>query len=220
MKKELIDRDKLRQEIQKLHRADLLILLERAIEHLPKTRLPEVFLNSIDFDKVIFNENKKIPKDFLPKIIKFHKSSLRGDYYEDFNVNSKNYMEMSTGTKNWISECNHLLHLCVKVSKVAHSSVDLRKGMSLLFELLWRIDDGSDEFIFFADEAGTWQVGVDWDDVLPVWFKCLSKTAAPDQFALKVVDIIKKFVEFDRKKFLAIAHKKATKKQRKALPDE
>ncbi|ETR69562.1 MAG: hypothetical protein OMM_09489 [Candidatus Magnetoglobus multicellularis str. Araruama] len=92
--------------------------------------------------------------------------------------------------------------------------------MSLLFELLWRIDDGSDEFIFFGDEAGTWQVGVDWNDVLPVWFKCLSKTTDPEQFALKAVDIIEKFVEYDRKKFLAIAHKKATKEQCEALPDE
>ncbi|ETR69563.1 MAG: hypothetical protein OMM_09488 [Candidatus Magnetoglobus multicellularis str. Araruama] len=76
MKKELIDRDKLRRDIKKLRRADLLILLDRAIEHLPETRLPEVFQNSIDFDKTKFNESKNIQKDFLPKIKNFIKQAF------------------------------------------------------------------------------------------------------------------------------------------------
>ena len=49
----------------------------------------------------------------------------------------------------------------------------------------------SDEVIFFADEAGSWQIGVDWRTVFPAYFAayfgCLAEAAAADEFA-KTVD--------------------------------
>lgn len=90
----------------------------------------------------------------------------------------------------------------------------------MLFELLHELDECNDNIIFFADEAGSWQVGVDWDKVLPIWFKCLSKTTEPNEFAKESLRVIDAFVDYDRNKFLAIAHKKATVAQRKALPIE
>jgi hypothetical protein len=48
----------------------------------------------------------------------------------------------------------------------------------------------SDEVIFFADEAGSWQVGVDWRTVFPAYFAayfgCLAEAAAADEFAKPV----------------------------------
>lgn len=216
MKKECIDRDKLRGDIRKLCRDDLLTLLDRAIEHLPKTRLPEVFKGSIDSEKL--KNSRNTLKELLPEIKRFHKTSLRGEYYEGFNVNSKNYMKQSAGTKKWIRECNRLLNLCV--SEAQYSCVSAREGMSVLFELLRRIDEGYDDMVFFADEAGSWQVDVDWDKVLPTWFRCLSETAEPNEFTKEAVKIIEYFVEYDREKFLAVAHKKAKPEQRKALPEK
>ena len=40
--------------------------------------------------------------------------------------------------------------------------------MDILFGLLNHIDKGNDSVVFFADEGGSWQVGVDWAKVLPV----------------------------------------------------
>jgi len=214
MKKESIDCDKLRRDIRKLRRDDLLNLLDRAIEHLPKTRLPKVFKGSIDLGKEKIGKNAS--KKLLSEIKRFHKFSIRGEYYEDFNVNSRNYMRQSSGTKEWIRECNRFLNLCV--SEARHSCINVREAMSLLFGLLRHIDEGYDDIVFFADEGGSWQVGIDWDKVLPAWFRCLSKTADPDEFAKETVRAIEDFADYDRKKFLAIAHKKATPKQRKALP--
>ena len=37
--------------------------------------------------------------------------------------------------------------------------------------------------IFFADEGGSWMVGVDWRQVLPAWFRVLSATASPAEIA-------------------------------------
>jgi hypothetical protein len=53
--------------------------------------------------------------------------------------------------------------------------------MDILFGLLNHIDKGRDDVIFFEDEGGAWQVGVDWARVLPVWFKVLAATAGPEE---------------------------------------
>ncbi len=52
--------------------------------------------------------------------------------------------------------------------------------------------------VFFADEAGSWQVGVDWREVLPAWFKCLRQTAEPEEYARSVVGIVR----YDRERYL------------------
>ena len=54
--------------------------------------------------------------------------------------------------------------------------------MDILLGLLNHMDQGHDDIIFFADEGGSWQVGVDWPKVLPVWFKVLSVTAEPEEW--------------------------------------
>ena len=161
---------------------------------------------------------KKEATELLLEVKCFHKASLRGGYYESFNVNSKNYMDQSSSTKSWIRKCNRFFDLCISESK--HSPVTSYEALSLLFELLRHIDEGHDNIVFFADEAGSWQVGVDWDKVLPVWFQCLSETSEPNEFVKEVVSVIEYFVGYDRKKYLTIARKKATVEQGKMLPDK
>ena len=56
---------------------------------------------------------------------------------------------------------------------------EVREAFETLFGLLCHIDKVPDDVVFFADEAGSWQVGVDWDKVLPAGFTCLAKTAEP-----------------------------------------
>jgi len=212
-----LDYDKLHNAIRKLRRSDLSELLIRATEQLPKTRLPKVFAGIFDLEKMTTAGNK--PKiELLAEVERFHATSLSGQYYESFNVNSKNFMEKSAGTEEWIHECNRLFERCISEAKQSYTTT--RKALAMLFELLREIDECNDNIIFFADEAGSWQVGVDWDKVLPIWFKCLSKTTEPTEFAKESFSTIEYFVDYDHKKFLAIAHKKATIEQRKALPIE
>jgi len=165
----------------------------------------------------IKNRENELEK-LLSEVRLFHNASLCGEYYESFNVNSKNYMNQSSGTKKWIRQCNSFLNRCV--SESCHSYVSTREILSILFELLRDIDEGYEDIVFFADEAGSWQVSVDWDKILPVWFRCLSETANSDEFAKESVRVIDDFVDYDRKKFLIIARKEATKEQSKTLPDE
>jgi len=44
------------------------------------------------------------------------------------------------------------------------------------------IDRCERDVVFFADEAGSWQVGVLWDRVLPAWFRSMSPTTEAYRF--------------------------------------
>jgi hypothetical protein len=96
---------------------------------------------------------------------------------------------------------------------------EVRETMDILFDLLNHIDKGHDDVIFFADEGGSWQVGVDWDKVLPVWFKILSATAEPQEYAERITALLSCHYRYGRDKMLAIACRAATAHQREALAE-
>lgn len=93
----------------------------------------------------------------------------------------------------------------------------LDEAVEMCFRLLRHIDECLDDIVFFADEAGSWQVGVDWAKVLRAWFVCLSATTKPADYACRVVELVDEFAKHDRKKHLMAARRAATPAQRKAL---
>lgn len=155
-------------------------------------------------------------RSLLGDVKAFDAASRAGQYYESFDVNWKNCMELSRGTRAFIAECNRLLDRCVAQ---AHKGppAEVREAFDILFNLLRHIDEDSDAIIFFADEAGSWQVGVDWAKVFPAWFLCLSRTTEPEEYARRVVEAVDEFERFARDKHLAAARRLGTAAQRKAL---
>jgi hypothetical protein len=89
--------------------------------------------------------------------------------------------------------------------------------MDILFGLLSRIDDCRDDIVFFADEAGSWQVGVNGERVLPAWFKVLSATTEPEEFVTRITTLLSRHYRYGRDKMLAVARRAATPQQRTAL---
>ena len=71
--------------------------------------------------------------------------------------------------------------------------------------------------IFFADEGGSWQVGVQWAKVLPAWFACLARTADPDLYARRVIEVIDEFDRPSRWQRVSEAERVGTPEQRRAL---
>ena len=94
---------------------------------------------------------------------------------------------------------------------------ETREAIETIFGLLHHIDECLDDVIFFADEGGSWQVGVDWRKVLPAWFVCLSATTEPAEYAGRVIEVVDEFVKYDRDKHLLVARQKATPAQKMAL---
>lgn len=209
-----IDRDKLRAALRRLGDEYVFNMLDDAIDLLPPAKLARLVSGYLDVKQLRPDGPGK--KNLLAEVRAFDTASRAGKYYESFNVNSKNFMDKSPGTRAFIADCNRLLERCVaQTSKgdVAES----REAIELIHGVIRHIDECHDDVIFFADEGGSWQVGVDWAKVLPAWFACLSRTTEPDEYARRVVEIVDEFDKHDRRKQLSAARRIGTPSQRKAL---
>jgi hypothetical protein len=209
-----IDRDKLRVATRRMSKTSVLYLLDEAIDLLPQSKL--IKLVEQFWDPATLRPDDPTKGDLLADVRVFEKASLGGQYYEAFRVDSKNYMEKSGGTQAWIAECNRLLDRCVAQTGKSDPA-EVRQAFEMIFALLDHIDECREDIIFFADEGGSWQVGISWREVLPAWFTCLSATTEPDEYARRAVQAIEKYGGYDRDKYLAKARKVATAEQRKAL---
>ena len=209
-----IDPEKIRVFIRSLRKDDLLLLLDRAIGLVPRTKLPKLVDGLADPGQ--FEPEGSTGKDLLETVRRFQEASERGDYYEGFDVNSKNFMEMSRGTETWIAECERLFARCAEqVSRGRHA--EMREAFEILFGLLRRIDEGTDDILFFADEGGSWLVVVAWEKVLPAWFESLVPATNPEEYAEAVVGVIDEFDDSHRNKHLREARRVASPAQKKAL---
>jgi hypothetical protein len=209
-----IDREKVRAVVRNLDGAELLVLLDRAIDLLPASKLPRL-LKDYAWPRDL-RDHGAAHAGLLEAVRGFHAASIRGEYREDFRVNSRNYRQRSKGTQRWIAECQRLLDLCVEASR-ADGHRETRTAFELLFDLLVRIDDGDDRIVFFADEAGSWQVGVNWRTVMPGWFRTLAATSAPDEYASAVHAMISYFAHYEADKLLPAARRTANAEQNAAL---
>ena len=211
-----IDRDKLRSAVCRLDSDCIRNMLDDALGLLPPTKLAELAEPYVNLASL---QATKTAGGLLTEVKAFEKASRARKYYESFAVNSKNYMEMSGGTRAWIAECRRLLDRCVKASGKGKPK-ETCDAFELLFALLARIDDCMDDIVFFADEGGSWQVGVDWPKVLPAWFACLAANAGPDEYARRVIDRVDRYARYDRDTHLTTAASLASAAQAKALTEK
>ena len=213
MKPRPLDMAKVKAALRSLPKERLFDILERAMMHVPVERLPEVLGAAVPPKEVV--EGPSAAKALLKAVRTFHKDTLDGVHYDSFDVNSKNWRDKSKGTEDWIAECRRLHESCVAQAPIGPPEV-VRESFELLFDLLRRIDKGED-IVFFADEAGSWQVDVDWDAVLPAYFGCLSRTATPEEYAKVARAIVEDFAGDDKARYLRPARKAATPEQGRAL---
>lgn len=209
-----IDLDKLRTALRKMSRGDLLMVAERAIEILPKTKLGTLVGDMVRLEDL--TRGKPDVGSLLDEVRKFHRESLAGEYFDGFAVNSKNFMNMSEGTGEFMEDFDRLLTGCIRAAtKGPHGAV--REAFELLLELLRQLDRDPDSVIFFADEGGSWQVGVDWREALAAYFRCLAGSASAEEFAREVDRAITDFADYERPKHLAAARRVAGAEQKAAL---
>jgi hypothetical protein len=197
--------------VRKLGNEYILYMLEDAIDVLPPAKLHKIAKKYLDVER-LRPDPEKARASLLADVKRFEKTSLAGEYNESFDVNSKNCTQQSNGTSSWIATFGRLLDRCVK-----ENPAEVREAMDILFGLLDHIDECREDVIFFADDAGSWQVGVDWATVLPAWFKVLSVTSSPEDFAKRITTLLSRHYSYGRDNMLTIACQTATPEQRKAL---
>ena len=209
-----IDRDKLRAALRKLGDEYVLYMLDEAIDLLPSAELEKLAARYLNVKQLRSDRSGR--RSLLAEARAFDMASRAGEYYESFDVNSRNHMDKSMGTRSFISDCTRLLGRCVKLAPKGDAA-EIREAIELILGLFRYIDEGHGDVIFFADEGGSWQVGVDWAKVLPALFRCLSQTVGPDEYARCVVEVVDEFEKRNRREHLAVALKLGTAAQREAL---
>ncbi len=96
MASQQIDRNKLRAAIRHLGSEYVFYMLDEAIDLLPEAELLKLTKPYIDPSRL--EPDGTADAGLLAAVKAFEKASLAGEYYEDFNVNSTNCTEQSTGT--------------------------------------------------------------------------------------------------------------------------
>ena len=172
-----IDRDKLRTALRRLDDERVFYMLNDAIDLLPPARLAKLAGRYLDVSQL--RPDAQGTKSLLAEARAFDASSRAGTYYQSFNVNSKNFMDKSAGTRAFIADCKRLLDRCVaRASK--GDAAETREAIELILGVLRHIDECHDDVVFFADEAGAWQVGATWARVFQRCFSVSARGTGPD----------------------------------------
>jgi hypothetical protein len=208
------DLKKVRSELRGMSRGNLLIIAERAAEIVPTTELKALLGGFVRIEALA--ETRPGATSLLDEVREFHAASMSGKYYESFDVNYKNCTEDSKGTDAFIAELDRLLTNCVRAAQKGPRTA-VREAFELLLRLLRHIDGGHDDVIFFADEGGSWKVGVDWRTALPAYFRCVAETASAEEFARTVDQAILDFADYERTDHLTAACRVASAVQQAAI---
>lgn len=81
-------------------------------ELVPRARMVVLVGDVVRLDELRKTKPGAVP--LLGEVRKFHEASMRGDYYESFAVNSKNFMGMSEGTEAFMAEFDRLVGKCIR----------------------------------------------------------------------------------------------------------
>jgi hypothetical protein len=204
----------LRRRLQALSRGELPVIAQRAIEMLPDAALPTLMDDVVQIEHGLQATAQTLT--LLDEARGFRATSMSGKFYDSFDVNLRNCTQQSRGTDAFIAEFNRLLGRCIREADTAAGGM-VCESFQILFGLLRHIDEGLDDVVFFADEGGSWCVGVDWRETLRAYFGCLARTASAKDFAQSVDRVIRDFVEYDRGRFLEDARRVASVAQQTCL---
>jgi len=211
-----IDLGKLRACLRTLRDEEVFLMLDDAIEQLSPENLEKVVRQYLDPERLRLDGVTIGPARLAASVRAFADATRAGDFYESFDVNSKNYTKLSRGTLAWISTFRRLIDRCVAAVEKEPAS-EVLDSMGVLLGLLELIDDSGQEVLFFADEGGSWLVGVDWGQVLPVWIRVLSASTDAKGFVIAVVERHRRLPPQAHAGFLELAEALAKPQQAAAL---
>jgi hypothetical protein len=176
-----INRSKLRNHLRLLNNDTIFAMLDEAIELLPPAKLQRLvgrYLSLPDLDLLGPEPKADTPARLRAAAESFAVASRRGDYFQAFDVNSKNCHEQSKGTTAWIGDVGRLLDRCVALSARTRGVADVLIAFEQLFEVVEQAASCECDMLFFADEGGIWEFGISWREVGAAWMSCVARAEA------------------------------------------
>ncbi|MCP5097979.1 MAG: hypothetical protein GY943_20720 [Chloroflexi bacterium] len=179
-----MNKDRLFQFLGKNDSSTLLKLLSEAYD----------FLSHDDRDELFGEYVQELPPSkvdgdsLLAEIEQFDKSSRAGHYYESFNIDSKNYMDVPEETEKWFEKIgDYFQDSCQLTAQGDYQNTVSCFG--LLNELVDEMEDGE---IVFADELGSWMIPGDEKQHVTAYLTALVATTTPEVFADVVTPLVKR----------------------------
>ncbi len=176
-----MDLPKVRAYLRKMRHQYIFAMLDEAVGLLPKAKLDLLvrrYVSPEHMQKSLPTSKSRPP--LRAEVSDFVERSRRGDYFESFSVNSKNYTEQSNGTTAWIADCNRLLDRCVARAKVKRGRSEALEALESLFDIIDVAASCETDIVFFADEGGLWSFGIDWEAVIEAWVTCAAHVEVDD----------------------------------------
>src|SRR6516225_8328804 len=131
--------------------SSLLDYLEAAYEEMKTDQRERVFGQAADRAPRAAADGQLL----LTEIEDFKRRSLAQEYYHPFAINSKNFMHIPEGTKEWCDQMADLLQDCVRLTKQGDHP-NAVAGFAVLYELMEALDRGQE--IIFGEEVGSWLI--------------------------------------------------------------
>ncbi len=179
--------------LQRMDREAMLIVLSRALRCLAADQLETVF-RDYAWPHEVGEVGEPQSRPLMLAVREFTDAALRGDYYQDFFVNSQNFMSKSRKTQDFGAKLDALFDRCV--AEAAHTEpAQVCGAYELLFDLLREIDKFEKDIVFFADEGGVWQFGIQWKRVLPGYFRCLHLAFGPEEAVRRAETFIEEILD-------------------------
>jgi hypothetical protein len=167
--------------LRKMLHQHIFAMLDEAVALLPKAKLDLLVRRYVSPEHMQQEIPTSKPRPTLrAEVGDFVERSRRGDYFESFNVNSKNCTEQSNGTASWIANCNRLLDRCVARAKVKGGRSEALEAIESLFDIIDLAASCEMDVVFFVDEGGLWSFGIDWDAVIGAWSTCAAHVEIDD----------------------------------------
>jgi hypothetical protein len=125
----------------------------------------------------------------LREIQEFQQSSLAGQYYAPFAINSKNWTHVPEETKVWFEELGDYL----KASRQLTAQGDHLQAIACfgtLYELIDALERG--EELVFAEEVGSWMIPGDEKTYIAAYMTSLAAEMEPEAFTQAALPLIRR----------------------------
>lgn len=170
--------------IRILERERLLILAARSLDHLAVDDLEVLLADHERGTPTLVGPHQDV--SLVEAVEHFCEAARTGAYFQELWAKGRHGSFLpSPKTEEFGAKLALVFDLCVARAEEG-DPMEVCAAYEMILGLLDEIDRfDRDDIVFWADEPGTWQLGIDWGRVLPPYLECLAKVVPPKEFGEK-----------------------------------